>query len=127
MENTVKRSQPITEPDLFALLVGSPGIGNAHFKYADSLLGKFGNQFGFYPEASFINSNSLNHLPAKYLITAFHIGEVQIGKHVGKLGQELVAQRMPVIQYPVAFTGSKTRPESLTGFVWKVDCISMPW
>ncbi len=46
-------------------------------------------------------------MPAEYFVAGFHIGQVQIGKHVGGCGEPPVADRVPEEQYTVWLTADK--------------------
>ena len=65
----------------------------------------------FETEAVLLDLNSLDDFPPEDLVAGLHVGHVQIGKHVGKQGQEAVAHGMPEIKNARRAAAGKTAPE----------------
>ena len=67
-----------------SLLICSPAVGNADFKYSIACLSNLGCDLWFKTEAIFLDHKASEHLATKRLIACFHVCEIQICKHVRK-------------------------------------------
>lgn len=95
-----ERLKTILPADFFSFCVGTAGVtdrdlidsvtptsdSRCHLRFkTKSLLHQFG-------------SDLVHDMATEYLVTGFHIGEIQIGKTVGKSCQKTIAQVVPEIE-----------------------------
>ena len=103
--------------DLFAFRVGAAVIADADLVNLALQLGDFRRDFGFEPEAVFLNLNGLNDLPPEQLVTGFHVREIEVREHVGKRGQHAIPDPVPIVENPVRLAARKARTEHDIGLV----------
>ena len=82
--------------DFFTFVVGAAGVGDADFIDAPAGSGDFGGHFGFDAETLAFNINLIDHFAAEDFVAGFHVGEVEIGAHIAEVGEEFVAEGVPV-------------------------------
>src|SRR3989338_7190178 len=76
-------------------------IGDRHFIDPATALRHFDRDLGLEAKAFRFDIDALEDLALKYLIADFHIGEIDIGEHIGKKGQELIPEIVPEKKHPV--------------------------
>ena len=81
--------------DLLAFRISPAIVGNAHLVYPTTGAGELGDHFGFDTKAIFFDLNRFDNRSFEGFVARLHIGQVEVGKHVGKKGQKLVGDHMP--------------------------------
>jgi hypothetical protein len=96
--DAVHRSHAVPPADLLALGVGASVVGDPDLVDPPPAGGDLGRHLRFEAEAVLFDLDRLDDLAAEGLVTGLHVGEVQVGEDVGDGGQELVADRVPVVE-----------------------------
>ena len=85
-------AEAVFPADFLAFLVGSSIVGDAHFIDADAFeTGDFGGHFGLEAETLLLEVYALDDICPEQFIAGLHVGEVQVGEHVGQESEEAVA------------------------------------
>ena len=75
-----------------AFLVSAAVVGDAHFINADAFeTSYFGSHLGFKAETLLLEKDALDNICPEQLVAGLHVGEVQVGEHVGQESEETVA------------------------------------
>src|SRR3974390_1861678 len=94
--NAVGRAHPILPSDLLAFLISAAVV-----RYSDLVhlqiapVRDLGGNFRLKSEPRLLNLDRLYHLPPERLVARLHIGQVEIGQHVGKQRQRAVTDAVP--------------------------------
>ena len=92
-------SYPVLPTDMLAFRITSSIIRNAHFVNADAFalghLGEFGCHLRLESEAVLLEGDTFDDVGAEELVAGLHVGEVEVGKHVGEPCEEFVPFGMP--------------------------------
>lgn len=83
--------------DFFALLVAAAVVADGDFVDDGAAAGEFGGDFDFEAEAFFLEVEGLDALAFEEFVADLHVGEVDVGHHVGEGGEEAVADVVPVV------------------------------
>jgi hypothetical protein len=112
----VHRPDRILHADLLPFFVGSSVIGDAHFVDADLReAGDLRGHFGFEAEAFLLEPDLLDEFGAEELVAGLHIGQVQVGEHVGEQRQETVPDGVPEKEDAVGLPAHETRAVDYVG------------
>src|SRR5437764_11527777 len=110
-DDAVQRLHAVSPTDLLALGIGAAAVRDAHLVDSPALPRHLGRDLGFDAEAVFVEVEGLHDLPAERLVTGLHVGEVEVGGHVGNRRQETVADGVPVVEDPVGAAGVEAGAE----------------
>src|SRR6185437_329393 len=110
-ENAPDRVHAVAPADFFALQIGAAMVGNGHFENAQLHARHFRGDFRLETEPAFLDVHFLNHFPAKRFVAGLHVGEVQVGRHVGQGREKSIANRMPIIQHAMFLRADEPRAE----------------
>jgi len=105
-----QRAKSIFPPDLFALRVGTARIADSDLINPEAALGDLHCHFRFEAEAVFLQRDGLNHLAPECFVAGLHIGQVEVGDHVGDQRQKPVSNRVPEIEHPMRPRTDKAGP-----------------
>ena len=85
-------AEAVSPAYFLAFLIGATIVGDAHLINAYAFeTGDFGGYFRLKTEAFLLEIDALNYVGTEKLVAGFHVGEVQVGEHVGQEGEEAVA------------------------------------
>ena len=98
-----------TDHDFHAIAMAQVGPGksdgqdSAYWRASGhrGFLEDFGRDFGFKSKSLFFDFYRLDYFTPESLVTGFHVGQIQIGEHVGNQGQQAVTHSVPEIEYPM--------------------------
>ena len=93
-------------------------VGDGDFVDAHAQTGNFGGDLGFEAEAVFLEMDALQDFASEGFEAGLHVGEVQVGEHIGEKREEAVADGMPEVEDAVRFGPDKTRAEHNIGAVF---------
>src|ERR1035441_1305530 len=98
-EDVPERRDAVLHPDLLALLVSPPAVGDRHLVDGDSELGHLCRDFNLEAESAAGNRHVADNLAAERLVAGFDIGHVDVGAQVGKKRQPLVGEVVVEVQH----------------------------
>ena len=110
-ENHENCAHTVAPSDLLALGVGPPGVGDPHFVDSAAHARHLAGDFGFETEPILFELDRLNHFTLEHLGAGLHVGEIDVGHHVGERREDPVADAVPVVEDTVL------RPAHETGAV----------
>ena len=84
--------------DFFSFFVSASIVGNRNFVDGYPEFGDFCGDFRFEAEAVLLDCDLGENLFPKHLVASLHIGEIEVGEHIGKLSEQLVSKIVPVIE-----------------------------
>ncbi len=99
-QDVPQRGDPIPPVDLLALGVGPPAVADRHLPDARPGPRQACGQLGLDAEAVGDQRQRLHEVRPDHLVAGLHVGEVEVGEHVGEQRQEPVAHRVPEVQHP---------------------------
>lgn len=111
LEDAVDGADAVSPADLFAFFVGAAVVGDGNLINGDFEFGDLGGDFGFEAEAVFLDGDFLQYLAAEHFVTGLHVGEVQVGEHVGHEGEKLVPHGVPEVEHAVHTGAEESRAE----------------
>ena len=95
--------------DLLAFLVGAPVVRDRHLVDPVAAPRDLRRDLGLEAEAVRLDGDRLDDLAAKHLVAGLHVGEVQVGEHVGGERQETVADRVPEVEDAASAAAQEAR------------------
>ena len=110
-EDAADGAYAVFPADFFAFGVGAAVVGDGDFVDAGAGAGDLGDDLGFDAEAVLLEGDGLDQLAFKNFVAGFHVGEVEIGRHVRQEGEELVAEGVPEIQHAVLVRADEARAQ----------------
>ena len=113
--DAVDRADAVLPPDLLALGVRAARVRDADLVDPPARGRDLRGDLGLEPEAVLLDLDRLDHLTPERLVTGLHVGEVQVGEHVRRGGEQPVADRVPVVEDAVRATGEEPRPVDHVG------------
>jgi len=94
-QDDVGRLHAVLPPDLLPFPVCPPIIGDPHFIDAASGPGYLGRDLRLNAETVLLNAQPLDNIGPEQFVAGFHVGEIQVGEHVGEEGEDSVSHIMP--------------------------------
>src|SRR5262245_14255775 len=91
LQDAVDGPHAIAPADLLALGVGAAVVADPQLVDPPVAPGHLGGDLGLEPEPVLLDDHRLDHLAPEGLVAGLHVGEVQVGEHVGQRGEEPVA------------------------------------
>ena len=98
-QDAPESAESIAPVDFFPLGICSSVVGNGDFVDAGLELRRFGRDLRFEPKPVFLNRDALNDFPPENFVASFHIRQIEIRRHIGQKGKQLVAKRMPIVEH----------------------------
>src|SRR5213079_3119044 len=95
LDYTPQRFDAISPTDLLSFLVCAPVIRDPHFIYSQLHPRDLDRNLRLKSESVLLELDRLNHVAPEDLEARFHIGQVQVGKHIRDQREETIANRMP--------------------------------
>ena len=100
---------PVLPADLLALGVGASAVRDAHLVHPPAASSDLGRDLRLEAETVLLDGDRRDHLPAEHLVAGLHVGQVEVGGHVGKKRQEVVAHRVPEVEDPMGASALEAR------------------
>ncbi len=99
----------IFETDFLSFFISASGVGDSRFVNSNVWhAGNLGRYFWFDAEPVFAKNDLIKHVFSKHFVPCFHIGQVQVGEHVGEKGEKTIGHSMPKIKHPCLVIGAKS-------------------
>ena len=117
-DDAPKCSDTVSPTDFFTFGVSSavirdPNLVNSQFfQFRD-----FRGDLRLKTEAIFLDLYALDNLTAEHLVAGLHVGQVQVGKHVGHQCQYTIAYAVPEVKHPVWLAAEESWSEYHVGAV----------
>src|SRR6059058_4387808 len=94
------RRHGVLPADLLPVRVAPPVVGDRHLVDAAAQVRHLGGELGLEAEALRADGQALQDVGPENLVAGLHVGEVQVGAHVGEECEQLVADRVPEHEHP---------------------------
>src|SRR5882724_2622826 len=101
MQDVPERGDSVAPSDLLALRVGPPRVGDADLPDASARLGEPRRDLRLEAESVARQYEPLHYRRTHGLVARLHVGQVEVGEHVGDECQQAVADRVPEEEHAV--------------------------
>jgi len=106
-EDRIQCAKTVAPADFFTFLIRSAMVADADLVDDHVELRNFGGDLGFEAEAVLLDCDPLEHLAFEDLVAGLHVGEVEIGEHVGEQREEFVTHHVPEIDDAVCIAAGE--------------------
>src|SRR5207244_12356769 len=93
--------QAVSPTDLLPLLIGSGEVRDTDLVDAPRPSSHLGRDLRLEAKAVFVELDAAKHLTPEDLVTRLHVRQVEIRRHVGDRGEELVSYAVPEVEHSV--------------------------
>ena len=108
-------AETVAPANFFPLGVGATVVTDADLVDHGARTCDLGGDLGLEAEAIFLDLDFLNHLATENFVASLHVGEVEIGRHVGEQREKFVADHVPEIDDAVGVSAGETGAEDDVG------------
>ena len=112
-----QRAHRVLGADLLAFVVRAAVITDRHFVNRGLPLGELDGDFGLDAEPVAADRDASRQRQPERLVAGLHVGQVEVRRHVAGRGQEMVRQRVPVVDHAPLAGDQEARPVDHIGLV----------
>ena len=115
--NHPQRAHRVFGADLLALVVSAPVVTDRHFVNRRLPLGELNSEFRFDAKPVAVDWNAARQRETERLVARLHVGQVEVRRHVARSRQQVVRQRVPVVDHAPLAGDQKPRAVHHVGLV----------